>query len=263
MMLYNGSVHASLGVTPNSLKFWHEVPSPGEILLGRPPLGPDDGPPGALEDRLHREMQVLVRAADDQQKLAIDRNTKFYSGLTQHFLPGDLVFAFTERKGDPTPHRKLKLKWAGPFIFISQVNQAMVEIGTMQSRQHLARWKRDTILIHRSKLRLYQRRTTHPREERPYQDPADLPQFDASDRNQIQVEMIDHFSDVETVRREHVEPRRGDQAALADMQGGPEPFERGGSDPRPPLTQWKRSFPPNPEPPLVVMPHKGEDPTPH
>ena len=36
-MLYNGSIHASLGVTPNSLKFGHEVPGPGEILLGRPP----------------------------------------------------------------------------------------------------------------------------------------------------------------------------------------------------------------------------------
>ena len=45
MMLYNGSIHASLGVTPNSLKFGHEVPGPGDLVLGRPPLGPDDSPP--------------------------------------------------------------------------------------------------------------------------------------------------------------------------------------------------------------------------
>jgi hypothetical protein len=74
--------------------------------------------------------------------------------MTQQFLPGDLVFAFTERKGDPTPHRKLRLKWAGPFIFISQVNEAMVKIGTMQSRQQAVRWKPDVFVIHRSKLRL-------------------------------------------------------------------------------------------------------------
>ena len=46
-MLYNGSVHASLGVTPNSLIFGHEVPGPGDLVLGRPPLGPDDGPPAS------------------------------------------------------------------------------------------------------------------------------------------------------------------------------------------------------------------------
>ncbi len=48
-------------------------------------------------------MQAIIRTATDQQKLAVDRNTKYYSGLTQQFLPGDLVFAFTERKGDPPP----------------------------------------------------------------------------------------------------------------------------------------------------------------
>ena len=43
-----------------------------------------------------------MKTATDQQKLAVDRNTKYYSGLTQQFWSGDLVFAFTERKGDPT-----------------------------------------------------------------------------------------------------------------------------------------------------------------
>ena len=57
-MLYNGSVRASLGVTPNRLKFGHEVPGPDNLLLGRPPLGPEDGPPGVIADRLRREMQV-------------------------------------------------------------------------------------------------------------------------------------------------------------------------------------------------------------
>ena len=116
VMLYNGSVHASLGVTPNSLKFGHEVPGPGEILLGRPPLGPEDGSPGVIADRLRREMQAIVRTATDQQKLAVDRNTKYYAGLTQHYLPGDLVFAFTERQGEPTPPATLRPTWAGPCI---------------------------------------------------------------------------------------------------------------------------------------------------
>ena len=60
-MLYNGSIHTSLGVTPNSLKFGHEVPGPGD----------------------------LTATATDQQKLAIDRNTKYYLGLTQRFSPGE------------------------------------------------------------------------------------------------------------------------------------------------------------------------------
>jgi transposase InsO family protein len=58
VMLYNGSIHASLGVTPNSLKFGHEVPGPADMLLGRPPLGPEDGPPGVLAERLRRENAV-------------------------------------------------------------------------------------------------------------------------------------------------------------------------------------------------------------
>ena len=209
VMLYNGSIHTSLGVTPNSLKFGHEVPGPGDFVLGRPPLGPEDGPPGALADRLRREMQLLMKTATDQQKLAVDRNKKYYSGLTQTFSPGDLVFAFTERKGDPTPHRKLKLKWAGPFIFVSQVNEAMVRIGTMQSRKHPTRWKPDVFTIHRSKLRLYQVHPDGPRDERACRDPADLPQFDATDRYQIQLEMTTCFSDAGSVRHEHVEPRQG------------------------------------------------------
>ena len=197
VMLYNGSIHASLGVTPNSLKFGHEVPGPGDLVLGRPPLGPDDGPPGVLADRLRREMQVLMKTAADQQRLAVDRNTKYYLGLTQRFCPGDLVFAFTERKGDPTPHRKLKLKWAGPFIFVSQVNEAMVQIGTMQSRRHPDRWRPDLFTIHRSKLRLYQHYPEGPHDDRACRDPADLAPFDARDRIQAQEGMTDIFSDIE------------------------------------------------------------------
>ena len=40
VMLYNSSVHTSLGVTPHRLKFGHEVPGPVDIVLGRPPLAP-------------------------------------------------------------------------------------------------------------------------------------------------------------------------------------------------------------------------------
>ena len=223
VMLYNSSVHTSLGVTPNRLKFGHEVPGPADLVLGQPPLGPEDGPPGVIADRLRREMQAVIRVVTAKQKLAVDRNTKYYTGLTQQLMPGDLVFAFTERKGDPTPHRKLKLKWAGPFVFIAQVNTAMVEIGTMQSRLQPNQWKCETFVIHRSKLRLYQRRVTRPQDEQPYRDPADLPQFDASDRNHIQTAMTDCFSDVDAVRREHVEPWQGDQIPTAGGADAPDP----------------------------------------
>ena len=133
----------------------------------------------------------------------------------------------------------------------------------MQSRQHPTRWKRDVFLIHRSKLRLYQRRATRPQDEQAYRDPADLPQFDATDRHQIRVEMTDRFSDVETVRHEHVEPCRGDRAAPADMPGVPETVEREESNPRPPLTHWNKSFPPNPGLPLAVKTPPGYTQTPH
>ena len=46
-------------------------------------------------------MQAVIRVVTAKQKLAIDRNTKYYTGLTQQLVPGDLVFAFTERKGEP------------------------------------------------------------------------------------------------------------------------------------------------------------------
>lgn len=281
VMLYNGSVHASLGVTPNSLKFGHEIPGPADILLGRPPLGPEDGPPGVVADRLRREMQAIIQTATDQQKLAVDRNTKYYTGLTQQFLPGDLVFAFTERKGDPTPHRKLRLKWAGPFIFLAQVNETMVEIGTMQSRKHPTNWKRDTFQIHRSKLRLYQRRTFHRLEEKPYRDPADLAPFDASDRQQAQIEMTDCFSDVGTIRCEHVESRRGDQTTPWEVQqafappsrgevnrGDPitpreapqifAPPERERFSPKPPRDPVEETLPPWPKPPSGGNASQGE-----
>ena len=243
VMLYNGSVHSSLGVTPNRLKFGHEVPGPADMILGQPPLGPEDGPPGVIADRLRREMQAVIRVVTAKQKLAVDRNTKYYTGLTQQLEPGDLVFAFTERKGDPTPHRKLKLKWAGPFVFISQVNPAMVEIGTMQSRLQPTQWKCETFLIHRSKLRLYQRRVIRPRDEQPYRDPADLPQFDASDRNQAQNAMTDCFSDIVDVRREHVEQRQGDQIPQGEVISAPPLAGGGGSGPLKPLDPLEEALP--------------------
>ena len=98
----------------------------------------------------------------------------------------------------------------------------MVEIGTMQSRLQPNQWECETFVIHRSKLRLYQRRVTRPQDEQPYRDPADLPQFDASDRNHIQAAMTDCFSDVDAVRREHVEPWQGDQIPTAGVADAPD-----------------------------------------
>ena len=56
----------------------------------RTPLGPEDDPPGVIADRLRREMQAVIRVVRAKQKLAIDRNTKYYTGLTQQLVPGDL-----------------------------------------------------------------------------------------------------------------------------------------------------------------------------
>ena len=96
----------------------------------------------------------------------------------------------------------------------------MVRIGTMQSRKHPTRWKPDVFTIHRSKLRLYQPHPDGPQDERACRDPADLPQFDATDRYQIQLEMTTCFSDAGTVRHEHVEPRQGDQHPVDPKPGG-------------------------------------------
>ena len=74
-------------------------------------------------------------------------------------------------------------------------------------------------------------------------DPADLPQFDASDRNHIQIAVTNCFSDVDTVRREHVEPRLGDQASMAEAMGAPVPARGGEPRPQPPLIQSKSCFP--------------------
>jgi hypothetical protein len=76
----------------------------------------------------------------------------------------------------------------------------MVKVGTMQSRQQAVRWKPDVFVIHRSKLRLYRKRSTQPHDEPACRDPADLPPFDALDRRQLQAEMTDQFSDVESCR---------------------------------------------------------------
>ena len=158
----------------------------------------------------------------------------------------------------------------------------MVGVGAMRSRKQPTDWKRDTFQIHRSKLRLYQRRTLHRLEEKPYRDPADLAPFDASDRKQVQIEMTDCFSDVGTVRCEHVEPRRGDQTTPWEVQqafappsrgeinrGDPitpretpqifAPPERERFSPKPPLIRSRTPSPLGPSPPRKVTPHKGEE----
>ena len=71
-------------------------------------------------------------------------------------------------------------------------------------------------------------------DEQPYRDPADLPQFVASDRNHIKIAMTDCFSAVDSVRPEHVEPQQGDQASMAEVAGAPDPVGRGEPTPQTP-----------------------------
>ena len=76
-------------------------------------------------------------------------------GISRTFEPGDLVFAFSETRGDQAPNQKVKIKWSGPYIFIHRINSAMVMIGTMPTKR--AQYKAKNFVIHARKLLLHQR----------------------------------------------------------------------------------------------------------
>ena len=155
VMLYNGAKHLSTGVTPNILFLGREVVLPTDLLQGAPPLGPDNRTPNEIVDQMLRQAQQYQQVATQNQLRAIRRNTAHYLNIARTFEPGDLVFAFSESRGDQVPHRKLRIKWSGPYVFIRRINSQTAEIGTLPSEkgQYLVK----NFVIHCTKLRLHQR----------------------------------------------------------------------------------------------------------
>ena len=80
-------------------------------------------------------MQQYKLVAEHNQLKAIHRNTAHYLNIARTFEPGDLVFAFSENREDQVPHRKLRIKWSGPYVFIRKINSQIAEIGTLPSEK--------------------------------------------------------------------------------------------------------------------------------
>ena len=172
-MVYNGNRHGATGVTPNSLHLGKEIPMPTDVLIEKNRLGPQDGPPEELVARLQDEMDKVVTSARRNQQLAIKRNAKYYLDQACRLQEGDLVWAFLEGRGDATPHRKLRIKWTGPYRFKGHLNPVMGLIEEIPSQNpNIVRPLR-SFTIHLTKVRLY-RRAADPR---PRRDPVDLPSF--------------------------------------------------------------------------------------
>ena len=96
-MLYNASIHTSLGVTPNQLRFGYDIrDNLLDCFLGRPALGPPDGEPSELAAKMKQEIELIVKIARGNSSLAIQRNGPYYQNKTLDFIAGDLVFEFTE-----------------------------------------------------------------------------------------------------------------------------------------------------------------------
>ena len=111
-MLYNASIYASLGVTPNQLRFRYDIcDNPLDVLLGQLGLGPSYGVPLELAAKMMQEIELVVKIACENSSLAIQRNGRYYQNWALAFSVGDLVFTFTELQGDPTLHWKLKMEW--------------------------------------------------------------------------------------------------------------------------------------------------------
>ena len=100
---------------------------PTDLFQGAPPLGPDNGTPNNIVDQMLRQAQQYKLVAGQNQLKAIRRNTVHYLNIDQTFEPGDLVFAFSESRGDQVPHQKLRIKWSGPYVFICRINSQMAD----------------------------------------------------------------------------------------------------------------------------------------
>ena len=122
-------------------------------------------PPNEIVDQMLRQAQQYQQVATENQLRAIRRNTAHYLNIARTFEPGDLVFAFSESRGDQAPHRKLRIKWSGPYVFIRRINSQMAEIGTLPSAR--GQYRAKNFVIHCTKLMLHQRQG----DQRPHADP--------------------------------------------------------------------------------------------
>ena len=59
---------------------------------------------------MKQEIKLVVKIARANNSLALQWNGRYYQNKTLDLMAGDLMFAFTELRGDPTPHQK----WSGP-----------------------------------------------------------------------------------------------------------------------------------------------------
>ena len=100
VMLSNRAQHSSTGVPPNMLFLGREVVLPTDLFREPPPLRT----PNEIIDQKVRQAQKYKLVAGQNQILAIRLNTGHYMGISRSFEPGDLVFAFSESRGDQVPH---------------------------------------------------------------------------------------------------------------------------------------------------------------
>ena len=138
---YRSTEHPATGYSPNMLMFGREVNLPSHLLF---PIPKQEQPPDVNEyisnlrqtcnDCFEVAREGLKEAAARQQR---DHDTRV---LEHKYRPGDAVY---KRLG---PSKKLKAKYAGPYIVSKELNPAVYEIIN----------KKDKLVVHHDRLKTYE-----------------------------------------------------------------------------------------------------------
>ena len=86
---------------------------PTDLYQGATHRGPDDGAPNEIIKKMMQQAKKFQAVGGKSKIRSIRRNSAHYLGISRTFQSGDLVFSFSEARGDPVPHQKLKVKWSG------------------------------------------------------------------------------------------------------------------------------------------------------
>ena len=124
-LAYNTKVNTTTGVTPHEAWTGRPAKLPIDLVIPMPRKSYDNED-SYVTDTLRR-FEVMYAAMRKRAEDTFKRNARLYSGNTEEFNVGDLVWVFSKRKVEGKP-MKITDAWMGPYKVVGHTSEVTLQV---------------------------------------------------------------------------------------------------------------------------------------
>ena len=124
-LAYNTKVNATTGVTPHEAWTGRPARLPIDLVIPLPKRNYDHED-SYITDTMRR-FEVMYAAMRKRAEDTFRRNAKLYSGSTEDYAIGDLVWVFSKRKVEGKP-MKVTDAWMGPYKVVGKTSDVTLQV---------------------------------------------------------------------------------------------------------------------------------------